>query len=263
MPSATLTPSPAATPTLTPTPTFTPTPLPTPDGVVRTARVPILMYHYISVPPAGAGIYRRDLSVTPANLEAQLAWLRSNGYESITLTDLVYHLTLGWPLPEKPVILTFDDGYRDNYTYAFPLLKRYGYVGTFFLITCLIDNGDPAYLSWDMVREMHQAGMDFQPHGCRHYDLRGKDVDFLVYEIVGAKEAVEARTGETARFFSYPAGGYDRQTVAVLRSAYFWGAVVTQQGATHTSNDLFELTRVRIRGRHTLQDFADLFTYDW
>jgi peptidoglycan/xylan/chitin deacetylase (PgdA/CDA1 family) len=221
------------------------------------------MYHYISEPPADADIYRRDLSVTPADFEAQLAWLRSQGYESTTLTDLVYHLALGWPLPQKPVILTFDDGYRDNYTNAFPLLKRYGYVGTFFLVTRPIDYGDPAYLSWDMVKEMHRAGMDFQPHSYRHFDLRGKDVDFLVYEIVGSKEAIEARTGETARFFSYPSGSYDQQTVAVLESAYFWGAVTIGQGATHASDSLFELARIRIRGDHTLQDFVELMTYDW
>jgi peptidoglycan/xylan/chitin deacetylase (PgdA/CDA1 family) len=221
------------------------------------------MYHYISEPPPDANIYRRDLSVTPANFEMQLAWLRSQGYQSITLADLVYHLAVGWSLPEKPVILTFDDGYRDNYTNAFPLLKRYGYVGTFFLVTRPIDYGDPAYLTWDMVKEMHWAGMDFQPHSYRHFDLEGKDVDFLVYEIVGSKEAVEARTGETARFFSYPSGRYDPQTVAVLQSAYFWGAVVIEQGATHTSDGLFELPRVRIRGEHTLQDFVELITYNW
>ncbi|MEJ2560810.1 MAG: polysaccharide deacetylase family protein [Anaerolineae bacterium] len=131
------------------------------------------MYHYISEPPAGADVYRQDLSVTPADFEAQLSWLRSQGYEGITLTDLVYHLALGWSLPDKPVILTFDDGYRDNYTNAFPLLKKYDYVGTFFLVTRPIDEGDPAYLTWDMVKEMHQAGMVFGPHGYRHYDLAG------------------------------------------------------------------------------------------
>jgi len=78
------------------------------------------MYHYISVPPAGSDIYRRDLSVKPAEFEAQLAWLRSQGYQGIRLADLVYNLTQGRPLPEKPVILTFDDGYRDNYANAFP-----------------------------------------------------------------------------------------------------------------------------------------------
>ncbi len=99
-----------------------------------------------------------------------------------------------------------------------------------------------------MVQEMHQAGMDFQPHSYRHFDLRGKDLDFLIFEILAPKEAIQARTGETPRFFSYPSGRFDDQTVAVLKSAYFWGAVVTEQGATHTSDGLFELNRIRVRG---------------
>jgi peptidoglycan/xylan/chitin deacetylase (PgdA/CDA1 family) len=105
--------------------------------------------------------------------------------------------------------------------------------------------------------------MDFQPHSYRHFDLRDKDVDFLVYEIVGSKEAIEARTGETARFFSYPAGSYDDQTVAVLRSADFWGAVAIDQGATHKADSLFNLARIRIRGEHDMEDFVELVTYDW
>ena len=221
------------------------------------------MYHYVSEPPANADIYRRDLSVTPANFEAQLAWLQSQGYESITLTDLVYHLARGWPLPDKSVILTFDDGYRDNYTNAFPLLQEYGYTGTFFLVTGPIDFENPEYLTWDMVEEMHQAGMDFQPHSYRHLDLRGTGSDFLIFEILAPKEAIEARTGETPRFYAYPSGSYDDRTIAFLKSANYWGAVITEQGATHTSDGLFELDRVRVRRRHTLEDFETLMTLDW
>jgi peptidoglycan/xylan/chitin deacetylase (PgdA/CDA1 family) len=244
--------------TVTPSPTPTELPMPTPDGKTRTADVPILMYHYISKPPRDADAYRLDLSVASGDFEAQLAWLRAQGYQTIHLRDLVYHLTRGWPLPEKPIILTFDDGYRDHYTHAFPLLRQYGYVGTFFLITSVIDSGDPAYLTWDMVKEMHQAGMEMQPHGYHHYDLKGRGNDFLVYEIVGAKEAIEARTGEIVRFFSYPSGSYDDQTIAVLKSAHFWAAVTTIQGTTQSSTDLFELQRLRIHGDTTVDDFARL-----
>jgi peptidoglycan/xylan/chitin deacetylase (PgdA/CDA1 family) len=201
--------------------------------------------------------------VTPANFEAQLAWLQSQGYESITLTDLVYHLARGWPLPDKPVILTFDDGYRDNYTNAFPLLQEYGYTGTFFLVTGPIDFENPDYLTWDMVEEMHRGGMDFQPHSYRHLDLRGAGKDFLIFEILAPKEAIQARTGETPRFYAYPSGRYDDRTIAVLKSANYWGAVITEQGATHTSDGLFELDRVRIRGTHTLEDFEKLMDLDW
>ncbi|MGC8880032.1 MAG: polysaccharide deacetylase family protein [Anaerolineae bacterium] len=236
-------------------------PVPTPDGVSRSVDVPILMYHYISAPPRDADRYRRDLSVTPEEFEAHLAWLRSHGYQSITLHALVFHLMAGWPLPEKPIVLTFDDGYRDHYTNAFPLLQKYGYVGTFFLVTRPIDDGDPNYLTWEMVAEMHRAGMSMQPHGYRHFDLKGKPTDFLVYEIMGAKEAIEARTGEITRFFCYPSGSYDRQTIRVLESAGFWAAVTTLPGRHQTTETLFELERLRVRNTTSVDDLALLLDH--
>lgn len=236
-------------------------PVPTPDGVTRTAEVPILMYHYISAPPRDADRYRRDLSITPEAFEAHLAWLRSQGYQSITLRELVFHLVAGWPLPEKPIVLTFDDGYRDHYTNAFPLLQKYGYVGTFFLVTRPIDDGDPSYLTWEMVVEMQRAGMSMQPHGYRHFELKGKPTDFLVYEIVGAKEAIEARTGEITRFFCYPSGSYDRQTIRVLESAGFWAAVTTIVGRQQSTDKLFELERLRVRNTTSVEDLALLLNH--
>ncbi|MBC7251332.1 MAG: polysaccharide deacetylase family protein [Anaerolineae bacterium] len=274
-PTATSTATPTATPTLTPTatqtptatptstPTPTPTPFPTPDGVVRQVNVPILMYHHIAVPPPDADIYRRDLSVTPENFAAQLQYLAEQGYQTITLYDLVYHLSLGWPLPPKPIIITFDDGYRDNYTNAFPLLRKYGFVGTFFILTEPIDQKQGEYLTWDQVRRMKAAGMDIEVHGRTHRDLRGRDTGFLIWEIVGPQEIIEARTGHQPRFFCYPSGQYDELVVAMLKSAYFWGAVTIEQGTLHTSENLFELQRIRIKGKDTLEDFVAKLEWDW
>ena len=264
-PSPTLTPTPSPTPTFTPspTPTHTPTPYPTPDGQVRRVRVPILMYHYISVPPPDADVYRRDLSVTPGDFEQQLRYLVDNGYTTISLKDLVYHLTLGYPLPERPVILTFDDGYQDNFLHAYRLLRRFDSMGTFFVVTGFIDENRSDYLTWGQVRVMHQGGMEFGSHSYSHPDLRGQSVDYMVWQIVGSQEALAERIGEAVRFFSYPVGSYDRQVIDVLRSAGFWAAVTTQQGTGHTSDGLFELMRIRIRGDDTLDQFAAKLEYDW
>ncbi len=255
------TPSPTFTPTATAT--DTPTPYPTPDGQTRSVRIPILMYHYISVPPPDADIYRRDLSVTPANFEQQLRYLIDNGYTTITLKDLVYHLTLGYPLPERPVILTFDDGYRDNFLHAYRLLRRFDSVGTFFIVTGFIDENRSEYLTWGQVRVMHQGGMAFGSHSFTHPDLRGQSVDYLVWQILGSQQAIEERIGEAVRFFSYPAGSYDQQVIDVLRSAGFWAAVTTRPSDLHTSDGLFELDRIRVRGEDTLEQFAAKLEYDW
>jgi len=224
--------------------------------VARRLRVPILMYHYLSSPPPDADAIRRGLSVSPEQFEEHLRYLKQAGYETISLHDLALALQIGQPLPERPIIITFDDGYRDNYENAFPLLQAYGFTATFFLITDLIDGGNEAYLTWDQVIAMHQAGMAIEAHGRTHPDLRGRDVDFLVWQVLGAKEAIEAGTEEPVRFFCYPSGKYDDLVVRVLHSAHYWGAVTVHPGVEHVSDCMFELPRVRVPGDMTAAGLA-------
>jgi peptidoglycan/xylan/chitin deacetylase (PgdA/CDA1 family) len=253
---ATLTATPTATttPTVTATPSPTPWPLPTPDGALRVLQVPILMYHYISVAPLGADAVRQDLSVSPEHFEQQLQYLRAQGYESITLYDLLLAVQTGVPLPPKPVVLTFDDGYRDSYTYAFPLLQRYGYTGAFFLNVAFIDNQYPEYLTWDQVQEMAAAGMDMEAHGYTHPNLCDCDMDALIFQILRPKEAIEARTHQAVRFFCYPSGEYDERVIRVLHSANYWGAVTLISGVEQRSDSSFEWQRIRVRGDYDVQD---------
>lgn len=236
---------------------------PTPDGVERTVQAPILMYHYLSTPPANADLYRRDLSVPPALFDQHLARIHEEGYTSVSLYDLVAYLNQGTPLPAKPVVITFDDGYRDNYENALPLLLKHGMIATFFIVTDFIDEQRPEYLTWEMVRAMAAAGMSIESHGRNHVSLRGKDADYLVWQALGSLETIEYELGVRPRFVSYPAGEYDRLTLEIFRSANYWGGVTTIQGATHTSDNLFELRRVRIRGTTTPDELARLLALDW
>ncbi len=234
-------------------PTCTPIPLPTSDGLQRVVQVPILVYHYVSAPPQGADAIRRDLSVSPEQLEKQLRYFRDEGYTTITLNDLALALQIGHPLPDKPLILTFDDGYRDNYSNAFPLLQEYGFTATFFLITGLIDDGRPEYLTWEQVVEMDAAGMAMEAHGHTHPDLRNRSLDYLIWQMVGAKEAIEARTHKPVRFFCYPSGKYDDRVIQVLHSAHYWGAATLHHGDDHHSDRMFELKRVRVHGYYDIE----------
>jgi peptidoglycan/xylan/chitin deacetylase (PgdA/CDA1 family) len=257
-PTKTFTPSrtPSPTPTYTATPTFTP--WPTPDGVTRTLEVPILMYHHVAVPPPDANIYEIDLSVLPDDFAAQLAYLRENGYTSISLYDLQYALALGNPLPAKPIVITFDDGYADMYTQAYPLLKQYGFTAAFFIVTDFVDMQYPAYLSWAQIEEMASGGMDFGPHSRDHMDLRHRNHDFLVWEILGPRQTLEAHLGRQPRFYAYPSGHYDDAVIQVLKEAGFWGALATAYGSSHSLDDMFTLTRIRVRGGEGLAVFAGM-----
>lgn len=233
----------------------TPSPLPTPDGVRRSAVVPVLMYHHVSDPDPTADAIRRDLSVSPENFEAQLRYLIERGFEPVTLESLVTYLQLGHPLPENPVILTFDDGFKDQYTNAYPLLRKYGFEGTFFVITRFADEERPEYLSWSEIERLHADGMEIGSHSYTHPSLAGKSFDYVVWQVLGSREAIEARTQEPVRFFSYPSGQYDQLTIDVLRSAGYWGAVTVESGSTQTSDRPFEFKRIRVRGSYDLGDF--------
>ncbi|MCL4238995.1 MAG: polysaccharide deacetylase family protein [Anaerolineae bacterium] len=227
------------------------------DATRRRIRVPVLMYHYISAPPPNADRYRLDLSVTPAQFAAQLAWLRGNGYTTVTLGDLTDALVGGAPLPARPVILTFDDGYADAYTQAFPLLREAGMVGTFFVVTEWLDNRQAGYLTWDQAREMAAAGMAIESHSRSHPDLTdGCDYDCRVYQVLGSAETIAAEIGVRPRFFCYPGGRYDAAIFAVLEGAGMVGAVTTHGGTLHVSERPLELLRVRVRGTTTLREFG-------
>ena len=245
-------PEPAAV--LTPEPSVPPAP----DGVLRSADVPILMYHYISASLSAQDRIRYGLSVPPEMFEAQLKLLRDNGYTTVTLRDVYEYLAAGTPLPDKPIVLTFDDGYVDNYTNAFPILQKYGMIGTFFVLTGPADDGDPAYLSWDMIQEMSSAGMDIQLHSRDHLDMRNRSYDWLVFQIIGGRQSIEGHTDKPVIFMAYPSGKVDANVQRFLSSTNFWAAVTTASGSRHVLKDALNWDRVRVSGQLRLQDFARL-----
>ncbi len=228
------------------------------DGTLRDIRLPILMYHYISTLPADADKYRINLSVEPAMFRQHLQYLKDNGYTAVSLYDLDNALMYGTPLPQKPVILTFDDGYSDHYVTAFPLLKEFGMTGTFFIITDTADHSSVGYMTWEQISEMAAAGMSMESHTKTHADLRGRSYDFLVYEILGSLESVSAHTGRTGRMFCYPIGHYDDQTLAVLGATDVLRAVTTEFGVWHTSDNHLEMPRVRISNDTGVNALASL-----
>ncbi len=254
-----LTPVIEVTATPFPTPTETPILLPTPQGPYSwTLKVPILMYHYISIPPEGADEYRIGLSVAPGDFRQQMRFLAENGFNTIDFYDLSLAIVSKQELPPRPVIITIDDGYRDNYENAYPILREYGLEATIFLATDFIDQGHPEYLSWAMVEEMAAAGIRFEPHSKSHPDLRDRDRDFLIYQILGSQETIAAHIGFLPRYFAYPSGRYDEAVIQILKDLNFWGAVTTIGGKWHGYTERFEWTRLRVRNNTPLLEFIDL-----
>lgn len=264
-PTPTDTPIPTATlsPTFTPIPTNTPLPTPTRNANLRSARVPILMYHYISVPPPDADIYRLDLSVTPDNFAAQMDYLAAEGYHPIRLSDLSDYLLNGKPaLPSKPIVLTFDDGYLDNYQNALPVLVKHNFPATFFIITQFAEEKRAGYMNWDQIEQLAIDGMEIGSHTMNHVELNNRSRVYLESEIGGSKAMIESRIGTPVKSFCYPSGKYDARTIDVLRSEGYLAATATDiQGVFQATKDIYELRRIRVRGSYAVADFAYWLKY--
>jgi peptidoglycan/xylan/chitin deacetylase (PgdA/CDA1 family) len=221
------------------------------------------MYHYVEPWPADAGTIRKNLTVRPEDFAAQMQYLHDHGYVTVSLYDLLYALTLGWPLPPKAVVLTFDDGYRTLMDYAVPVTQPYGYTGTVFVITELVDREFEQYLTWPQAESLYARGWKIEPHTKTHEELRGRDWDFQLYQMLGSMQTIEAHIGVMPRFFNYPAGKYDDVTLQLDRELGLWGAVTVEFGRTHTLDSLYTLKRVRVGGQDSLQQFVGALEGDF
>jgi peptidoglycan/xylan/chitin deacetylase (PgdA/CDA1 family) len=185
-------------------------------------------------------------------------YLKDNNYVSRDLYQLYDSLTKGTPLPPKSVVITFDDGDISQYTQAFPLMKKYGFTGTVFIITQFTDEARKGYMNWDQALEMARAGWRLEPHTKWHPSLRGNSREYQREQIRGSAEVLRQRLGYMPRFFSYPYGEYDATSIAVARETGLWGAVTTTPGDKQNRLSIYELPRTELFSSTTQQIFKKL-----
>jgi peptidoglycan/xylan/chitin deacetylase (PgdA/CDA1 family) len=178
------------------------------------ASVPILEYHVIGDPPAGAPLPGLYLSV--ADFRAQLDWLAAHGYRAVTMDAVWRHWTSGAPLPPKPVVLTFDDGYAPDVTVVRPLLHARHWPGN---LNLHIGNLVPAN-----VRLLIASGWEIDAHTFTHRDLTTESAADLAHDVAGSRSWLRGVFHVPANFFCYPAGRYDDTVVAAVRRAGYDGA---------------------------------------
>ncbi len=220
------------------------------------------MYHHVGALPPDADAVRKSLTVSQENFEAQIKFLADQGYTTLRIADLVLALQSGAPLPDKAIILTFDDGYEDNYTNVFPTLKDFGFTGTFFIIGAPTDYGSPGYLRWEQVLEMYQNGMEIGSHSLTHrYNLGTTRPSTQEVEIKSAHKLLADHLPDWTPIFSYPSGSYNQYSLDLLQSLGYIAAVSTRQGTLQSSAQPFELRRIRIRGEWSLPQFVYWFNY--
>ncbi len=244
----------------TPVPEGSPTATAVPNapGAVTVMRVPILMYHYIRLYRDPRDRLGQDLSVTPENFIKQVEWLTSHGFHSVTLRTVVESWKKGRPLPEKAVVLTFDDGYEDVYTAAFPVLKARGLVGVVFAVSGFV--GRSGYATAQQLGILQQEGWEIGAHTVHHLDLTGLDPFSLQHEVGGSAADLTELLGQRPVSFAYPSGRWNRTVEGAVAAAGFEAAVTTQWGIAIKGQDILALPRLRVRGSTSIQAFEAILT---
>ena len=217
------------------------------ESVAEGIRVPALMYHAVSNDCWGI----KELFVSPEGMEEQLQYLTENGYTPITF-DEIDRLDS----TEKPVMLTFDDGYEDNYTELFPLLKKYNVKVTIFLIGEF--TGREHYLTAEQIREMSESGLvSFQSHTMTHPNLNTCDSAQLDYELKQSKVAIARLTGKEPFVVAYPSGKYNTASLEVTGQQYQFG-LLSRGGAYTTGTDRVRIPRYYVSRYTGLSSFKSM-----
>ncbi len=217
-----------STPTSSATPTSGTTPAPGATAAslekARAVAVPILMYHHIA-PPHGDGAY---LYVSPATFAAQIRRLHDEGYQAVTLKQVFDHWEYNEPLPAKPVVLTFDDGYVDVYTAAAPVLAQYDWPGVINVTTWSIDA--PYGMSRRQMRDLVARGWEVGCHSTSHRDMTTLSAADLHDEIVVARGRIDFKLKTQIESFCYPGGAYNATVIAAIRAAGYRSATSVDAG---------------------------------
>lgn len=230
--------------------------------------VPVLMYHHINN-------HKGDMiTVTPEIFEKQMRYLHKSGYKTLTTWELLSYINGDLLLKEKAVLITFDDGWLDNYIYAYPILKKYGINAAIFIVANWIDEasekkpsdhehiptheesvllikqhqGSKVVLNWDLIREMENSGLvEFYSHTQNHLKCHHLSENDLVTELTVSKRAIEEKLGRKCDFLSWPMGRYNDLTVRIASEIGYKALFTTERGIVNEISDPFAIQRIAVK----------------
>lgn len=214
--------------------------------------VPILYYHSVR---ASAD---NEVTVTPKLLKSELQYLKDSGYITLTISELKDYLLNNSPIPKKSIVITFDDGYMDNYDNAFPILKELDLKATIFCITFKLDGS--YYLSKDAIKEMSDYGIDIQSHTVNHSELDTMTYDKQLAEFRKSKELLESITGKSVDSIAYPYGKFNNDSIKAARNAGYSLGFTTNRGLADRSDNPLMLDRIYINSNYNLETFKQILS---
>jgi peptidoglycan/xylan/chitin deacetylase (PgdA/CDA1 family) len=204
------------------------------DKIITRKPISILMYHSI-------GYNKEFFNVTPEDFAWQMQYLHKNKYNVISLGQLVESMRTKQKLPQKSIIITFDDGYEDNYVKAFPILKKHNFPATIFSTVGRL--GSDNYVNWDEIREMHNSGLiDFEPHTMNHPKLSQISTEVVEREMKESKLEIESKLSKKCEFFAYPYGNYDEKSLKISQNL-FKATLSVKGGFIGHLDSVYELKR--------------------
>ena len=237
------------TPTIVLSPTVALSPTPTPVTVENMnqdygpcAKVNVLMYHHIQEEETAKKNGQTGLTVTPEFFRKHLQYLKDNNYNLITMSELKDFFKNGTKLPNKPVLITMDDGYKDNYEVAYPILKEFGAKATIFVATGLLNN--PGYMTWDDLNQMKDL-VYFGNHTWSHHSSAGTK-EKLTEEITMADKQLSEHGLNPNKIFAYPYGNPGNSAEDILKTNGYEIAFTTVHGNILCKEKSLELPRIRV-----------------
>lgn len=227
---------------------FTKAPLITEDS-----SIPVLMFHSITE------VKGNELQTSKAQFKQEMQYLKDKGYTTLTLTELYGFFEKNKSVPKKSVVITFDDGYVDNYTNAYPILKQFGFKATIFDITSTVDTST-AYLTSAQLKELDSNGIDIEPHTLTHPYLNKLSYEKQYKELKTSKDFIETLLSKSVKFVAYPYGDWNQDTIKAVKDIGYTMAFTTAGTWSNKQNGIYTLYRVYISSNFSMDEFNNRMT---
>lgn len=212
--------------------------------------IPVLYYHSVQVPADN------EVTISPDMLRTELKYIKDEGYTTLTMRELEAYILNNSPIPNKSIVITFDDGYMNNYNNAFPILKDLNMVATIFCITTQLDGS--YYLSKDAIVEMSNYGIDIESHTVNHPKLDEMTYNKQLVELADSKKTLEAITGKKVDSIAYPFGNFNNNSLKAAKAAGYTLGFTTNRGLSDRDDNPLSLDRIYVSSKYNMDTFKEI-----